>query len=464
MASVKVKRKNIIDLTKGSVTRHILRMLGPFSVAVIALISVGIVDAIYLGQLTDQSRPDLGVMALAAIGFAHPLTFLGNSANIGLGAGAISALARSIGQGEEMRAKRHGAAAVLLALLVMVLLASLMWLSMPFVLPMMGAEGEIQSMTRAYLNLSLPSLVIVAVAMICNNCLRARGEAFLPSLIMISGAMINIILDPFLIFGWGIFPRLEIVGAALATLIGHMFAAVLGLYLTFIHRHAMTFSGMTFHSILRAWRLIGQVALPAAGTNIIVPLGTALAVTIIAHFLTVSDVAAFTIASRAELLSVGLLYALSACIGAITGQNGGAGLTHRVRHTFKACYIICLVWGSFMAMVLAIYGPAIAQLFTHDSDVAARALPYFYIVPVTIFAYGIVFVSAAGFNALGRPGYGLCFTIIRSLVLYILCLYIGVLWDGLRGGFLGLAVANLLSGIIALFWSLRFAPMSVRQS
>ena len=147
-----------------------------------------------------------------------------------------------------------------------------------------------------------------------NNILRAGGEAALPSSIMIIGAVINIILDPFLIFGWGPFPRLEIQGAALATLIGNIVGAIFGFSIVMFHRKAISFTEMTLGSIKRAWKVIGSVGLPAAGTNIIVPLSTALAVTIIARSLTTIDVAAFTVASRAELISVGMLYALSACI------------------------------------------------------------------------------------------------------------------------------------------------------
>ena len=77
----------VVDLTEGKVSSHVLRMLGPFSIAVIALISTGIVDTIYLGNLIDVSRPNLGRFALAALGVAFPITFVGNSVNIGLGAG-----------------------------------------------------------------------------------------------------------------------------------------------------------------------------------------------------------------------------------------------------------------------------------------------------------------------------------------------------------------------------------------
>jgi len=84
-----------MDLTQGKISAHVLRMLGPSTVAIIALMSAGVIDTIYLGRLTDPDIPNLGVLALAAVGFAYPLTFIGNSANIGLGAGTLSAVSRA---------------------------------------------------------------------------------------------------------------------------------------------------------------------------------------------------------------------------------------------------------------------------------------------------------------------------------------------------------------------------------
>jgi len=453
-----------VDLTQGSIPGHVLRMLGPFAVAVIALISTGIVDTIYLGNLTDETRPNLGVLALAALGLAFPLTFLGNSANIGLGAGTMSAISRAIGQGDFDRAKRHAAAALLLAMTFMTTLIVILVLIMPFVLPLFGAAQDVVDMAYTYLVISLPGLAVVSIAMICNNVLRAGGEAALPSSIMILGAVINIILDPFLIFGWGPFPRLEVQGAAMATLTGNIVAALFGLYVAGVKRKAFSFVGMTLGSIARAWAIIGSVGIPAVFTNIIVPISAAIAVAIIGNFLTTEDLAAFTVASRAELISVGLLYALSACIGAITGQNGGAGMTDRVRATFKFCYQICFFWGTGMAVILALFAPQIAGIFSNDAEVVAKTIPYFYIVPITIVGYGIVFVSAAGFNALGRPLYGLIYTIIRSLILYVGLIFIGVHLDGLRGAFFGVAAANIISGLIAGGWSWTKAPMTARKS
>ena len=435
-------------------------MLGPSSLAIVALLSAGIIDTIYLGHLTNPDIPNMGVLALAAVGFAYPLTFIGNSANIGLGAGTLSAVSRAIGRKDIEQAKRRGTAAMMLAVSFMLIIINVMLLILPNLLDLLGAKGQIKELAQSYLRITLPGLVIMSMTSLCANILRARGEAALPSSFMIVNALVNIILDPLLIFGIGPFPRLEVEGAALATFIGYCASSIFALYVVCWRRRAIAFSGMTFGSIKRAWGVVARVGLPAAGTNIIVPIGATIAVAIIARFLTIEDVAAFTVAGRAEMLSVALLYALSACIGAVTGQNGGAGLSGRVRDTFKFCYFICIMWGTFSAIVLALFAGPIVSVFTVDTLVISKAKAYFYIVPITVFAYGFVFVSAAGLNALGRPLYGLCYTIIRSIILYVLCIYIGVQLHGLTGAFIGIAFANLVSGLTAYLWTMRRAPMS----
>lgn len=439
-------------------------MLGPFSIAVIALISTGIVDTIYLGRLEDPDNPNIARAVLAALGIAFPISFFGNSFNIGLGAGTMSAVSRALGQDDAPKAKRHAAAALLLGLCVMSFLVSLMLLGTPFILSLMGQSDEVERRAFGYLLIVMPGLVLVSVASMSNNILRAGGEALLPSSIMILGAVVNIILNPFFIYGWGPFPRMELQGAALSTLTGNAIGAAYGLYIVLLHRKAVDFVGMTLKSMKHAWSIIGQVGIPAAGTNIIVPAATWVVVAIIGNVLGEADVAAFTVASRAELISVGLLYALSACIGAVTGRNGGAGKTDRVREAFRVCYLICVVWGTVMAVLLAVFANQIAHVFTSDEILIAKIIPYFYIVPITVFAYGFVFVSAAGLNALGRPMFGLVYTIIRSVILYIGLIAIGVMTAGLVGAFVGVAVANIVSGLIAIYWTLKNAPMTAKES
>ena len=442
-----------IDLTKGSVPRHILRMLLPFWLAILALMSAGVVDTIYLGRLSTD--------ALAAVGFCFPIIFLGNSINIGLGAGTMSAISRDLGRKNYEDARIHGASAIVLAFVIMIVVSTIGILMGPHIISMMGATADVKPLTLDYLRYALPALVFMGVGMMCNNTLRASGEAFLPSMIMISGAVLNIIIDPLLIFGIGPFPRLEVAGAAIGTLISSVFTAVLGLYLVVIHRKAAKFQNLTQKAMLKAWKIIGRVGIPAMGTNVVVPIAGFVATTIIARTLGKTEVAAFTIAGRTEMLGIALLYALSACIGANTGQNGGAGHTQRVRQAFGFSYKICLVWGLIIALLSFVFAAQIPAIYSRDPHVIALAAPYFKIVPITLIGYGIVFVSAAGLNGLGRPKYGLVYTIIRSLIFYIAFVWAGAEIAQMNGVYWGIAIANILSGIIAYYYTTRRVPMTV---
>jgi len=443
--------KKSIDLTQGSIPRHILRMLGPFWLAILALMSAGIVDTIYLGHLSTN--------ALAAMTFCFPIIFFGNSVNIGLGAGTLSAISRAIGRKDRDLAKAHGASTILLTLSVMTVVCILSFLVMSGVLDLMGAKLEIKTLAMSYLKYGIPALIVMGLAMISNNVLRAGGEALLPSFIMISGAILNIIIDPLLIFGIGPFPRMEIEGAALATLLANGLAASFGLFIIFFYRRVASFAGLTFERIRASWNMILRVGLPAVGTNVIVPIAGLATTTIVAHNLSTIDVAAFNVVSRVGMLALTMLYALSACIGAVTGQNGAADLTDRVRETFVFCFKICFAWGAFIGVVMGLTANLIPQAFTKDAAVVAAAAPYFWIAPVTFAGYGAVFVAAAGFNALGRPSFGLVFTIIRSIFMFVPFIWIGVHLYGMTGAYIGMATANVLAGAIALFYTLKKAPM-----
>ena len=117
-----------------------------------------------------------------------------------------------------------------------------------------------------------------------------------------------------------------------------------------------------------------------------------------------------------------------------------------------------------MALLLALFAKQIAGVFTSDVTLIEKIIPYFYIVPITVFAYGFVFVSAAGLNALGRPLYGLIYTIIRSAILYVGLIAMGVHMAGLTGAFIGVAAANIISGLIAIGWTMKKAPMTAKES
>ena len=135
------------------------------------MMSAGVVDTIYLGRLSTD--------ALIAVGFCFPIVFLGNSVNIGLGAGVMSAISRDMGRKNFDAAHVHGASAIILVILVMVVVVSLGLIFGSFVVSAMGATPDIMPLSLSYLKYALPALIFMGIGMMCNNTLRASGEAVL---------------------------------------------------------------------------------------------------------------------------------------------------------------------------------------------------------------------------------------------------------------------------------------------
>jgi Na+-driven multidrug efflux pump len=144
-------------------------------------------------------------------------------------------------------------------------------------------------------------------------------------------------------------------------------------------------------------------------------------------------------------------------MGPITGQNGAVGLTDRVREAFRSGFLLCVGWSLAMAVVLAVLAPLLAPAFIPDAVGQAAMRHYLWIVPISVWGYGVVMTAAAGFNGLSKPAPGLIMTLGRSVGLMIGLTWLGgTLW-GPGGAFVGLATANVISGAVVAAWTLRRA-------
>ncbi len=442
------------DLTQGSVFHHLLRLLIPFSFALFAMMSAGLVDSLYIGHL--------GKEPLAAMGFVLPLMFLVQSVSIGLGAGASSVVSRAAGEKDQAKLQRRAMASLCLTFFVMLTISVLGMIFIDPILAFLGASDNVQGFARSYMHIWLLSPLISSVPMIAGSILRATGQAFWPSMIMVLAALINAILDPFLIFGLGPFPRMEMGGAALATVVGNIFA--LGFAFILLKRSALIhFSCLSRKSLVQSWKEIARVGLPASASNAIGPIAITLATAGLARLAGEAAIAGYGAGSRLEMFIASPLFALSAVIGPMTGQNGGAHKSHRVRRTFITAFTMCLVWGFALGLAIIPFATPLARLFSQDAEVIRVIALYFSIVPASLAGYGCVIAASAGFNALGRPWTGLVMTIGRSLVLFMPGVWLGAALAGVVGSWLAIALANSLAGLAVVFWTLKYGPVTVRE-
>jgi Na+-driven multidrug efflux pump len=174
-------------------------------------------------------------------------------------------------------------------------------------------------------------------------------------------------------------------------------------------------------------------------------------------------VAGLGVGMRVEALALIPLFALSGSIGPITGQNGGAGLDHRVREAFVKSFIFCWGWGASMAVLLLLAGRFLAPVFLPSEDGQAMAVAYWAIAPFAMGGYGVAMAAAAGFNGLGRPLLGVACNAFRGLVLIIPLSWLGGFLGGANGVIWGLFAANLISGLLIGFLVLRYAPLTAKE-
>ena len=439
------------DLTKGPVFGHVLRMVIPMSFGIVAMMLVGVVDAYWVGRL--------GTAQQAAVQFVFPVSMLVMSIAIGLGAGAVSVVARAAGRGDRDRTRRVATDAVTLSLIVVVLVAALGVVMIDPLFRALGATEAMMPFVREYMVIWFAGIVFMVGPMVAGNLLRALGDAIIPSLIMVFAAIINMILDPILIFGWGPIPRMEVQGAAWATLISNLVVFILAMGIIIWREKLIDFSFPGWSELMWNWREIARVGVPAAGSNMIGPLANTAVFAAVAGF-GEPAVAGLGVGMRVEALAIIPLFALSGCIGPITGQNGGAGLTDRVREAFAKSFLFSLGWGLLIAMILAALSGILAPAFLPGEEGQAMARAYWLIAPFAVAGYGVAMAAAAGFNGLGRPLMGVAVNLFRGVALVAPLAWLGAMLGGATGVIWGVFAANIIAGVVVAAVVLRRCPLT----
>ena len=243
---------------------------------------------------------------------------------IGMGVGANSVISRLLGKGAKRRVRRIATHAFLLCAMLGLVLLALGWWFMEEIFGLMGADETTMPLVRDYMQIYLVGLVFVIGPAIGGSVLRALGDAKSPGLLMAASAVLNAILDPIMIFGLFGFPRLEVQGAALATVIANFMSLVAIMAIGIRRDRFLTFRGMKL--ILDSWKRILHVGLSATATGLMAPLTSAFVTAMVARF-GQTAVAGFGVGIRTEALALLPLMALGAAIGPFRRSECGGGDT-----------------------------------------------------------------------------------------------------------------------------------------
>lgn len=419
-------------------------MTVPVLFGISTMMAQGLIDTWFLGQVGDRE--------LAAFGFGFPVLMIVTSVAIGLAAGTSSVVARAIGAGDHRRARRLATDSLFLGFLITLVICAIGILTINPMFRLLGAPEDMLPMIRSFMTILYSGVPFVVVGMIGMASMRATGDTRLPSMLMVMAAILNVALDPILIFGVGPIPAMGLDGAATAALIARATIFVGTIYLMRFRLDMLSFNKPDPVELRKSWRDILHVGIPAAGTNAIVPLGAVLVTAMIARLGT-DAVAGFGVATRIEAMMLVIFYAMSSIIGPFVGQNFAAGRERRILRALWLCTLFCLAAGMVIAGILALLSDVLPRLFSDSEAVMEVTKLFLWIVPISYGTYGMVMVMNASFNGLGKPMPAVWISVARILVLYVPLAFIGLKLYGVVGIFAAYAIANIVSGIGAYAWA-----------
>ena len=430
-------------LTEDPIGKSIMSLMLPMMIGMIAIVSYSLVDTYFIGQL--------GTMELAAVSFTFPVAFIVGAISMGLGIGTSSVASRLFGSNELGQIQRITTHSAILALMVGTCVLILGLNTIEPLFRLLGADEVTLPLIERYMSIYYYGSFFLIVPMIGNSVLRASGDAKTPSLLMTAGALLNVVLDPILIFGWGPIPAMELEGAAYATVFANALAGSISFGVIYFRDHLIRWKREDLPLIFDSWRRIMHVGIPSMASSLVAPLTTAFITWQVAQF-GQEAVAGFGVASRVEGISLMAMMALGAALTPFAGQNYGAKKFDRVMAGMRFAYRFAMIYGLVIGAVMFFAASSIAGWFTDNPTAVATSNMHLTLVPWTYGFLGMSMISVSAFNAVGKPGPGMLISMSRTIGIYAPLAFLLAWLMQLYGVFLAAFIANIMAGLLGFFW------------
>ena len=433
------KTSNDNDFSRGSIVGHILSLAIPMTLAQLINVLYSVVDRIYIGHL-----PHASAEALTGIGLCLPvITIISAFANLyGMGGAPLCSIAR--GGHEEKRAQKvMGNSFSMLLLTGAVLMLLCFALKRP-ILYLFGASEATYGYANDYITIYLLGTVFVMVSLGMNNFINAQGFGKMGMLTVLLGAVMNIILDPILIFGFDMGVR----GAAIATVISQG-ASALWVFSFLTGRKALF--RLTRESMkLKAHLVKDIIFLGTSGFVMSVTNGTVQIVcnAVLARYGGDLYVGIMTVINSVREITTLPLNGLTSGAQPVMGYNYGAGCYKRVKSSIKFITVVGVVFSLILWAVVFLEPRFFLHLFTSEQELIEKGIPALQIYFCGIFMMALQFVGQSTNVALNRPKQAVFFSLFRKVIivvpLTILLPMVGGL--GTDGVFWAEPVSNVIGG------------------
>ncbi len=413
---------------------------------------IGGMLAIMIFNLTDTwyvSR--LGTDQLAAMGFTFAVVMAVGALAMGFSSGAASIISRALGAKNRKLAARTVSDGLVLTIFGTVVISAVGYFSIDPLFSLLGAEGRVLELVHEYMQIWFLFAVAAIMPPVSDGCLRAAGDMVRPVIVMCLCALLNVILDPILIFGWGPVPALGMKGAAIATVIARALGGSVSLILLHIKHRLIDWTVPHTRELVQSWREIIRLGIPAAITQALNPIAQGFYIRIAAGVGGVQAVAAMATGTRIEAFLLIIAMAYGTTIVPFVGHNYGAAAHHRVQEVRRISTWFALLYSAVAFLLLLPTAKFMSGWFSSDPLIIHLSAIYL-IIAVT--GHTGVYLSmwlSKMLNVIGKPRPVLGINLSRVFLFIIPLSLLGSRLAGFTGLVAGIALGNLLSGGLA-YW------------
>jgi putative MATE family efflux protein len=403
------------DLTQGSATKIILAMATPVAAGMIFQTLYLLVDLYFVAAISDD--------AVAGVGAAGTVLFMIMAMTQVLGVSAVAMISQSVGRKDRAEANLVFNQTLVLSVICTVVTLALGYIFSKPYLAIITADEASLSEGLIFLLWFLPGLALQFPMMAMSSSLRATGIVKPAMMIQALTLVLNIILAPMLIAGWGPGPALGVLGAGLASSISIAVGVVLLTFYFFKLEKYVSFEFSLWRPRFDIWRKMFDIGLPAGGEMAILFLYFSVVYWLIQDFGAPAQ-AGFSIGGRIMQSIFMPTMAIAFAIGPIIGQNFGAGLGDRVRDTFNKGILLSTIIMALTTALLQLKPDLLVSFFTDDEEVLAIGASFLQLISLNFIAQGIVFTCSGVFQGLGNTRPALLSSVIRLSIFIPIAVYL----------------------------------------
>ena len=424
--------------TKAPVSKAYFKMALPVVMSMLVSLVYNMVDTWFIAQTQDTAL-------VAGVSLCAPMFTLMVAMGDIFGLGGSSLISRLLGKGEEQRVRHVSAFCCYGALLWGILVGAVMLLLRMPILTLLGAKSDTMDSAAAYYNYLALGAPAVIFTLVPSNILRTEGMAMASMVGSVTGALVNIVLDPIFIFGL----NMGAGGAALATVLSNVVSAVMFIVLLATRSKKLSMRLRDCSVQGTELREILVIGFPASITNLMQSFAMMLTNRFLLPYGT-ENVAALGIALKVNMIVMLIMVGFAFGAQPLLGYNYGAGNRDRLREILKFDVLVQLVFSGVMTVLFLWLAPHIIRIFMSDAGVVQAGSRILRCMVLTMPLMGIILVCTTLFQAAGKAMPAFLLSISRQGVALLLCMVVLSWLFGFYGVILAQAAADAVSFLLAL--------------